>query len=233
MFQHALFMHPSALLPMSTKHQHIFYLFKLAHPERERRAAFFFFFSQCLSLSLSSGIVGQSAKHSRFGCNHLQLKFNEMETDTEFFFFFSFRGRRSNAPKHTLPSTPPGAVSIGSFWSVCLTASCFFLKAALCPPPKKKSRPDPHTCTPRSCAHIPAHARQHAAHDLPPPPPPLPAPASVVKSSTVYRLDFYSETAADRRKRSLNKNLFSSIKKQGAICSSAGGGESRKQRVLN
>lgn len=126
MFQHALFMHPSALLPMSTKHQHIFYLFKLAHPERERRAAFFFFFSQCLSLSLSSGIVGQSAKHSRFGCNHLQLKFNEMETDTEFFFFFSFRGRRSNAPKHTLPSTPPGAVSIGSFWSACLTASCFF-----------------------------------------------------------------------------------------------------------
>lgn len=35
---------PISLLPMSTKHQHIFYLFKLAeaqaHPERERRAAF-------------------------------------------------------------------------------------------------------------------------------------------------------------------------------------------------
>lgn len=172
MFQHALFMHPSALLPMSTKHQHIFYLFKLAHPERERRAAFFFFFSQCLSLSLSSGIVGQSAKHSRFGCNHLQLKFNEMETDTEFFFFF-FPFAVDARTHQTHPPLPAARRRIDRLVLECVfNGVLFFFKRLLYAPPppqKKKSRPDPHTCTPRSCAHIPAHARQHAAHDLPPP----------------------------------------------------------------
>ena len=129
-------------------------------------------FFQCLSLSLSSGIVGQSAKHSRFGCNHLQLKFNEMETDTEFFFI-----RAADARTHqTHPPLPTARRRIDRLaWSVWFTASFFFfLKGALCPPPKK-SHPDPHTCTPRSCAHIPAHAQQHAAHDLLP----LPSLASL------------------------------------------------------
>lgn len=36
-------------------------------------------------------------------------------------------------------------------------------------PPPKKNHVLTHIRAPRSCAHIPAHARQHAAHDLPPP----------------------------------------------------------------
>lgn len=83
MFQHALFMHPSACFPCP-QNTSIFLPFKLstrAQPERRSAA-----FQPCLS----SGIAGQSANIPGFGCNHLQLKFNETETDTEFFFpFFS------------------------------------------------------------------------------------------------------------------------------------------------
>lgn len=164
MFQHALFMHPSACFPCP-QNTSIFSTFlnsqKHKHTLKESGEPLF----QCLSLSLSSGIVGQSAKHSRFGCNHLQLKFNEMETDTEFFFF------AIDARTHPAPPHHPRRRIDRLAWSVCLTAPSFFFVCLFFEKPlyapQKTSRPDPHTCTPRSSACIPAHARQHAAHDLP------------------------------------------------------------------
>lgn len=71
---------PISLLPMSTKHQRISTFLNSTQHALQDRALLF-------SASAVSGIWNCETigERSRFGCNRLQLKFNEMEADTEFF----------------------------------------------------------------------------------------------------------------------------------------------------
>lgn len=112
-----------------------------AHPERGS-ATFhwmFFYFSRCVSVIWNCGTISE---HSRFGCNHLQLKFNEMETDTG---FFSVDDKTHSTPYR---------------WRFSMFERLHFLAFCI------KSCPDrdPHTCSPNSSACIPAHRHWYFAY---------------------------------------------------------------------
>lgn len=181
MFQHALFMHPSAWFHVHKTPAHS-YLFKRAHPERVTD------FLCCVqSVCLSSGIVGQSARISGFGCSWSLTRWKASSS--------------ACASWHTLLQTVCVSVCV----SIC---THLFIRC------KRISRTLVHMHnSPRARGVHVSHRRQR-------------------KPSTVHRLYFC-------RKRSLNKNLFSSIKKSGSYLlrrgrvGGGGVGGLRKQRVLN
>lgn len=146
----------------------------------------------CVSVIWNCGTISE---HSRFGCNHSRLKFNEMETDAEFLCLCMMMDAQTHSAWWTIDGLVMCALQL---WKVAPT---YFAQKHI---PTRT-----HTTWKKRKLHMTSRSSSAGA---------------AAKSSTVYIAWISLRNATDSRKRSLNKNLFSSIKKQGAICSSEGGG---------
>lgn len=164
MFQHALFMHPSACFPCP-QNTSIFLPFKLAHSTPWKTECRFSL------LPPSPGSAGRSAG-------------------------------------------VPASAAVISSWSSTkwkpTQSSSLLRSCTLCSAQHRYSA----TLTRMHAHNVHVHASLHTSSSA----------RAAVCNHQQYSAWIWLWNATDRRKRSLNKNLFSSIKKQGAICSSAGGG---------